>query len=122
MNKAGTYKGSSPVKTSTAKGTWCLAAEMNMKLGTAWGTDPEPARGIWAKVPPHPKRNGVPDGGGQLFMDGSSRWIKFEQMYYLHSWGGDTRRAYFYQAPDDVDPLLKPRLPGLTPAALGDLQ
>ncbi len=120
-NKAGNYPGRSPVKTSTAKGTWALAADMNIKLDLAWSTDPEPTRGIWKSIPPHPKKNGAPDGGGQLFMDGSSRYIKFEKMYYLHSWGGDTRRAYFYQSPDDVDPGLRLRLPNLTPKALGDL-
>jgi hypothetical protein len=54
-------------------------------------------------------------------MDGSARWVNFEQTYYLHSWG-DSRRAYFYQDPIDFDPALRVQLPRLTPKSLGDLQ
>ena len=53
-------------------------------------------------------------------IDGSVSWVKFANMYYLHSWTGDsTRKGYFYQL--DIDPLLQPRLTGLTPKAQGDL-
>ena len=46
--------------------------------------------------------------------DGSARWIKFEQMYYLHSWSADgTRIAYFYQDDSDFDDRLKQRLSSL---------
>ncbi len=108
----------SPVKSSTAKGTWCLAADMNLKAvpGGKWGDDPDPTRKIWANIPAHAKKNLVPYGGNELFMDGSSRWIRFEKMYYLHSF--NNRRAYFFQ--EDVGALTN-QIQNLTPNFYSDL-
>jgi hypothetical protein len=56
----------------------------------------------------------VPVGGNQVFVDGSARFIKCKQMYYLHTWNPDnTRIAYFYQDDADFDPKLKAQLPNL---------
>ncbi|MDB6024684.1 MAG: hypothetical protein JWM68_907, partial [Verrucomicrobiales bacterium] len=112
----------SPVKASLSKGNWALAADANLKFTAAskWG-DPDPAnptRATYLNLPPHRGSKGkVPDGGNEVFMDGSARWIKFANMYYLHSF--NSRPAYFYQ--DEVDPSLESQLPLLTPAALQDL-
>lgn len=122
-NAAGPFPSRSPVKIGTSKGHWTLAAEMNLKVvASPWGTNPEPNRGIWENIPPHPNKLGFPDGGNQLFVDGSARWIKFEQTHFLHSWAPSSRRGYFYQDPSDFEPTLKNQLPRLTPAALRDLQ
>lgn len=111
----------SPVKTASAKPFMVLAADSNIRVaGSPWGTDPEPTRKVWSNIPPHPKKNGAPAGGNQVFIDGSARWINFEKMYFLHSWGGSGRRCYFYQ--ERVDPSLEARgLTTLTPAKQGDL-
>jgi len=120
INPAGTYtQNTSPVKTSTAKPFMALAADANIRIpGSPWGSDPEPARKVWSKIAPHPRNNRSPDGGNQLFIDGSARWIKFEKMYFLHSWSTGSRHCYFYQ--EQVDPALQNRLPNLTAAKLGD--
>ena len=65
--------------------------------------------------------NKVPDGGNEVMMDGSARWVNLNQMYFLHSWNTGSRVAYFYQNPIDFNPLLKAALPNLTPKARGDL-
>jgi prepilin-type N-terminal cleavage/methylation domain-containing protein len=118
-NPLGSYPTRSPIKTSSAKGTWALAADVNMKVNSVWGMDPDPTRKIWSNIPPHPRKNRVPDGGNELFVDGSARWIKFEKMYFLHSWDTSGRKAYFYQ--EEVDPALQPRLQALSPKNQGDL-
>ena len=121
VNPAGTFAGRSPVRMSTAKGTWVLASETNLKTAASaqWGIDPDPARKIWSNIPPHPKGGKKsPDGGYHLTMDGAVRWIKFEKMYYLHSFNG--RPSYMYQ--DDIDPAITPAmLSTLSPVARGDL-
>lgn len=114
-----TYPSRSPIKSTLAKGNWCLAADCNLKTGALW-KDVDTSRGAtYANLPPHPKgRGNVPDGGNEVFMDGSARWIKFEKMYYLHSF--NNRHAYFYQ--DDTSSIPATVLPFLTPKGLGDLQ
>lgn len=114
-----TFPGRSPIKSSLAKGTWTLAADANLKSLAYWA-DVDTSRGTtYLNLPPHPAKNRSPVGGNQVFMDGSARWIKFEKMYYLHSYSG--KHAYFYQDDSDFDPGLKAILPGLTPKAQQDL-
>jgi prepilin-type N-terminal cleavage/methylation domain-containing protein/prepilin-type processing-associated H-X9-DG protein len=94
----------SPVKLSTSKPSWCLAAEANANFTTAgsaaddigWGADGYVA-GKLVRVP-HPRAKGrSPDGGNILFADGSARWIKFSQMYFMNSWNVTGRRLFAYQ-------------------------
>jgi prepilin-type N-terminal cleavage/methylation domain-containing protein len=114
------YPSRSPIKLSLSKPHWVLAADANLKVNGTWGGT-DPARpDAFKNIPPHPSKSGAPAGGTQVHIDGSARWVKFEKMYYFHSWG-DSRRAYFYQDIDDVDPVLKAQLPALTPKARGDL-
>jgi prepilin-type N-terminal cleavage/methylation domain-containing protein len=116
-NPAGVFPGRSPVRLSSSRGSWALAADAVIKIDGAWGGGRDTA---YEDMPGHQLKNHVPAGGNVALVDGSVSWVKFEKMYYLHSWTGDSaRKAYFYQV--DVDPLLQPRLTGLTPKAQGDL-
>jgi hypothetical protein len=81
----------SPVKMSTARPNWVLAAEANAKYDLTWGGD-------FRNKLPHPKPRGVgPDGGNQLWVDGSAQWVKFEKMYFITSWNPNSRYLVFYQ-------------------------
>jgi type II secretory pathway pseudopilin PulG len=55
-----------------------------------------------------------PVGGNEVFMDGSARWIKYQNMLFIHSWSvsGD-RNAYFYQ--QDLGPELEKQVARLKP-------
>ena len=92
----------SPVKLSTSKPHWTLAADAVMKIGGAWGTDD---RDIFTGVPPHKASGKKPAGGNQVFVDGSARWIKAQEMSFFHCWdgAGNSRVAYFYQDPSDFE-------------------
>ncbi len=97
----------SPVKASQARTHWVLAADAILKVDNQWGGGRDTA---FKNMPPHhsPSSN-LPVGGNQLFMDGSARWIKAKEMFFLHSWGpgwGDGRVSYFYQDSADFDPKL----------------
>lgn len=81
----------SPVKMSTSRADWVLAAEANAKYDFTWGGD------FQAKLP-HPKTWGPgPDGGNQLWVDGAAQWVKFEKMYFITSWSPGSRWLAFYQ-------------------------
>ena len=115
MNPAGNFPSRSPQKLSNAKPGWVLAADSVMKINGAWGgADPDPARAfVYSNMPQHLKCGGgkVPQGGNQVYVDGSAGWVKSERMYFLHSWDNAGRIAYIYQDDADFDPALRNQLP-----------
>jgi hypothetical protein len=106
----------SPVKLSSSKPNYVLAADSVMKIGSpmSWGgMDSDPARAfIYSRMPQHCNGNGgVPAGGNQVFADGSAQWIKFEKMFFLTSWRTGDRAAFFYQDPSTFSQM-RPQLTG----------
>jgi prepilin-type N-terminal cleavage/methylation domain-containing protein len=93
----------SPVKITSSKPTWMLAADFVSLFGGAsspWLTSS--ALGpSWDKLPAHPTRSGLPAGANEVFIDGSARWIKANQLLFIHSWDTSNpskdRWCYFYQ-------------------------
>jgi prepilin-type N-terminal cleavage/methylation domain-containing protein len=111
MNPQGTFTGRSPVKLSLAQPGWTLAADAVMKIDGAWGGKKGVTRdSAYKDMPPHRSSNGTPEGGNEVFVDGSAQWIKFQRMYFLHSWDNE-RVSYMFQ--QEVDPKLEPKLPML---------
>lgn len=99
-NPAGTFQNApSPVKLALARPKWCLAGEANARFTTltpTWGEDGA-TTGDTVGVP-HPRSgHNYPDGGNELFVDGSVRWVKFEKMYFLTSWAPGNREIFAYQ-------------------------
>jgi type II secretory pathway pseudopilin PulG len=109
QNPAGTFPSRSPIKISTSKPAWALAADTTIKIDGKWGGGRDSA---YKDAPQHRGPNSkVPAGGNQVFIDGSARWVKFEAMYYLHSWNTDgSRLCYWYQDSADFDPKMKAAL------------
>jgi prepilin-type N-terminal cleavage/methylation domain-containing protein len=98
---------SSPIKTVLSKPSWMLAADFSIWFTEGqWtsrkGTDDAPSG--FSNLQPH-KRTGDPrpDGGNQLYIDGSARWIKSKEMLFIHSWNPGARHLYFIQ--DDLGAL-----------------
>jgi prepilin-type N-terminal cleavage/methylation domain-containing protein len=91
----------SPVKLTSADPNWVLAADATMKVQKVWGGGSQ----MFANMPAHQDSKKQPEGGNQVHMDGSARWIPFENMYFVHTWqnfGGrdwrlNDRQAFFYQ-------------------------
>jgi prepilin-type N-terminal cleavage/methylation domain-containing protein len=103
----------SPIKISTSRPHWVLAADANVKVLNVWGgVDRDVA---YANIPPHKNAgNKLPAGGNHLLIDGSAQWVKAQSMYGLHCWGDPASRlGYFYQETSDFPPALKSMLPGL---------
>ena len=114
-NSAGTINNApSPVKLGTSRPNRCLAAEANARfIPEGWGYDGH-STGFADKVP-HPRPHKQhPDGGNELFADGSGRWIKFEQMYFLTSWNA-SRRLFAYQ--EDWTGVTQSQLNAMKPTA-----
>jgi prepilin-type N-terminal cleavage/methylation domain-containing protein len=111
----------SPVKLSSSEPHWTLAADMIIKLSANW----TPATGntrddnLFDRVPPHQgPHSHKPVGGNHVFIDGSARWARVQDMYFFHCWSpgrNSGRDAYFYQDTKDIDPTSNfgKRLPNL---------
>jgi prepilin-type N-terminal cleavage/methylation domain-containing protein/prepilin-type processing-associated H-X9-DG protein len=111
----------SPDKLGNAKPNWCLAAEANLKYVSpgnsagqiGWGYDGF-VSGQPARVP-HPRKI-YPDGGNTLFADGSVRWVKFENMYFLNNTGSSKARVFAYQ--EDWGNLTQAQINAMKPNAM----
>jgi prepilin-type N-terminal cleavage/methylation domain-containing protein len=111
-------KSYSPVKTGSAKAFWALAADTNMKVNNQWaGTvaGNGPYAFEYGKVPAHPRKGGISDGGNEVFADGSARWCKFDTMFKFNHYDGAIGPvdSYWFQETSDFDTALNNRLPSL---------
>lgn len=94
----------SPVKLASSKPHWVLAADAVVETESGWG-QPDPTRaGVYDNLPPHKMGNSFPEGGNEVFIDGSARWIKSDKMRMLTTWDTTTRKCYFYQDSMDFPP------------------
>jgi len=100
----------SPVKLSSSKPYWCLAADLVAKINGTWGgsevqiTVPQ-IDATYKFWPPHKKGNAkYPDGGNEVFADGSANWCKIETMSQFTTWtANNANEMWFYQDPTDLD-------------------
>jgi prepilin-type N-terminal cleavage/methylation domain-containing protein len=106
--KGTAHAASSPVKTTTSKATWMLAADLILDFTTssgsvAWGDPTQPPDSGFSNLPAH-KNGGLPAGGNELFADGSVSWYNAIQMYNFYGTSAAGQREfYFYQ--DDLGSL-----------------
>ncbi len=93
----GLLPSASPLKLTTAKPLWVLAADTTMKIDGAWGGGKDLA---FSEMPPHPNSKNLPVGGNQVHVDGSARWVLFENMYFIQrfqNWRQSSCQAFFFQ-------------------------
>jgi len=103
QNNLGTFKSSSPVKTTLSKPSWMLAADLVIRFDRVWGKATEVPPSGYVSLPAHKARSGLPEGGNEVFVDGSARWVMARDMMFLHSWRPSDRQLFFYQ--DDLGVL-----------------
>jgi prepilin-type N-terminal cleavage/methylation domain-containing protein len=84
-------------KTALAKPTSMLAGDLVIQFDGVWGRASEVPPSGFVKLPAHGSRSGRPAGGNQVFVDGSGRWVKANEVLFLHSWNVSSRELYFYQ-------------------------
>ncbi|MEY4388216.1 MAG: hypothetical protein RLY20_3499 [Verrucomicrobiota bacterium] len=95
----------SVIKLAEAKSSWMLAGDLMMRMNGAWSDPSNPAAPSGdSNLPAHNPRAAKPDGGNEVFADGSARWVKAKQMMLIHTFSGaKTRDFFFYQ--DDLGAL-----------------
>ena len=103
MNNLGSFPSASPIKATTSKPTWMLAADLVAKPDAVTWSFPTVQGSGWSTLPAHKNGSGsLPAGGNEVFIDGSARWIKAKAMYFLDTWSL-THQLYFGQ--DDLGPF-----------------
>jgi prepilin-type N-terminal cleavage/methylation domain-containing protein len=97
----------SPVKLSQSRPYWCLAADILAKINGAWGNAdsllPLPAQAACKYFPQH--RSGThpyPDGGNEVFADGSGMFCRIQTMYQFTTWNAGYN-FWFYQNLADIN-------------------
>lgn len=107
VNQAGTFPSYSPVKLGLAKSHWVLAADALIKIGNVWSENNPGARAsdryfIYANSPPH-KKGTDPNGGNQVYADGSGSWRKFNTWYRFARREGAFGTTDTYWSQEDID-------------------
>lgn len=110
-------KAYSPVKLTTSKPHYALGADTNYKVGGKWAGAVSAGGQYdfeYGKIPPHPKGS-QPDGGNEVFADGSGKWCKFDTMYRFNSYASaiGALDGYWYQDPAGFDAAMVALLPSL---------
>jgi prepilin-type N-terminal cleavage/methylation domain-containing protein len=111
--------GWSPVKLSTSKPWWVLAADENLKIAGVWSGQYTPAAPYgyeYGNIPPHKKGNDCA-GATETFIDGSVSWCKWQTMHRFNSYAGVVGNVniYWYQDSQDFNANLNSLLPTLWP-------
>ena len=118
-NEVGIIPGThSPVKLGQSQSYWCLAADLVCKINGSWGgvdtLVPPAVQTVFQKyLPQH--RNGshrYPEGGNEVFADGSASWCKVETMYQFTTFNTDYQ-FWFYQSTADFSPDVLQTMAGL---------
>jgi prepilin-type N-terminal cleavage/methylation domain-containing protein len=114
----------SPVRLNLSQSYWVLAADANVLDGSSkrWGALTTSSTGgldWYNNIPPHRGAGTLPEGGNELFVDGSARWINYRLMYAFNTFPGSsgTRYMFWYQSAADFG---QPT-PAITPADLQSL-
>lgn len=92
------YASGSPMKSSTSKSSWMLAADVIVDFAAppaqVWSLTGQTYSSGWHDLPVH-GAGSRPSGGNELFVDGSVSWIETMRMRnYYH---GPGRYFFFYQ-------------------------
>jgi prepilin-type N-terminal cleavage/methylation domain-containing protein len=99
-NSRGSKPSRSPIKTANSKPDWMLAADVIANIAGApnngWSPNEAPPSGF-SNLQAHKARNGLPDGGNEVFIDGHAKWVPASDMYFLHSWNPASRKLFFWQ-------------------------
>jgi prepilin-type N-terminal cleavage/methylation domain-containing protein len=97
----------SPVKLNESMPYWCVAADLVAKISGTWGGSESlitvPAIDATYKFwPPHRSGNHrYPDGGNEVFVDGSAKWCPVQTMYAFTTWTAGNK-MWFYQPTTEI--------------------
>jgi prepilin-type N-terminal cleavage/methylation domain-containing protein len=107
----------SPVKLSQSMPYWCLAADLVARINGTWGGIdtllPAPVKASMNVWPVH--REGshpYPEGGNEVFADGSASFCKVETMYQFTTWN-PSYSFWFYQSTADMSSTLVQQISAL---------
>jgi prepilin-type N-terminal cleavage/methylation domain-containing protein len=102
QNDQGTFDSCSPVKLSTSKPTWMLAADFVCRFGNLWSDSTQVPPSGFSNLQAHKAPGAKLAGSNEVFTDGSAKWIKADLLLFCHSWNPTTRQLFIWQ--DDLPP------------------
>lgn len=110
-------KSHSPVKLTTSKNYWVLAADAILKINGQWSSaiaNGTALKAEYGNVPPH-TAGGRAAGANEVFADGSASWCKAQPMYRFNSYVGalGNTDVYWYQESGDFTAQDQVRLSAL---------
>jgi hypothetical protein len=85
--------------------TITLSTESRFELKTFCAAGLWRPSGVTAGFDHRDSLSPLPQGGNEAFVDGSARWIKFQQMLFLTTWDTQNRIYYFFQ--EDLPPTVQ---------------
>lgn len=95
----GLLPSASPIKLTRSKPLWTLAADATMKVDNVWGGGEDDV--AFKDMPPHRNSKNQPEGGNQVHVDGSARWVIFDNMYFIQRFQNwrkqNSSQAFFFQ-------------------------
>ena len=86
------HESRSPVTNSQMKPGWAMIADRMHRMSGQWVSTT-----VWGASSHELRADGTPEGGNQVFADGSGSWVDFRNTLRLTTWYPNVRELFWYQ-------------------------
>jgi hypothetical protein len=98
---------------ANSKPSWLIAGDFVLQyaegVNGGWGSRPgtdDPPSGFSHLQAHRRPSSALPEGGNEVFVDGSAKWVKSRDMVFVHSWNPGARFLFMWQEDlGDLEPI-----------------